>query len=115
MRLASAALVLAALFAAGCANDDIFDGSSTLTDKCKTDVTGVSSPTTGAITLAGQFYASESVIIRDGTTQIASGTPATDRTAFTFTSVPSGTHSWEILISCDAGQDDLGMTTFVVK
>jgi hypothetical protein len=115
MRLASIALVLVALLAAGC--EDLIDATngSGVTDQCKTDVTRITSPAVGAVTLAGQFYSSESVIIRDGTTQIASGTPASDRTAFTFTGVPSGTHSWHVIISCDKGQDDLGALQFVVQ
>jgi hypothetical protein len=113
MRHQVVAIALVAMLAGACANDD--SSGSTLTDQCKTDVSSITSPTAGVVTLNGSFYSTESVIIRDGGTQVVSGTPASDRSSFSFVDVPSGTHSWHIIISCDQGQDDLGGFNFVVK
>jgi hypothetical protein len=112
MRHQVMAIALVAVLGGACANDNF--GGSSVTDQCKTDVTSITSPAAGVATLKGNFYASESVIIRDGNTQIASGTPASDRTSFSLSGLPSGTHSWSIIISCNQGQDNLGLSTFVV-
>jgi hypothetical protein len=84
--------------------------------KCMSTVTGVSSPATGALTLRGNFYSNESIIVRDEqtNTQVASGTPASDRTSFTFTGITSGFHTFEIIASCDAGQVDIGGETVTI-
>ena len=89
------------------------------TDKCETDVTGATSPVTGALTLTGNFYANESVLLQyldaNGKTQQASGTPATDRTSFTLTGLPSGEKTYTIIISCSEGQENNGSHSYTVK
>ena len=63
----------------------------------------------------GEFFDNETVIIQetDGTV-ISQGTPDTNRNAFTLGDVPSGHHHYEIVISCDAGRDNLGGFDFDV-
>lgn len=58
----------------------------------------------------------ETVIIQetDGTV-IAQGTPDTNRNAFTLAGVPSGDHHYEIVISCDAGPENLGGFDFNIQ
>ncbi|MEP6781713.1 MAG: hypothetical protein ABJC26_17570 [Gemmatimonadaceae bacterium] len=87
-------------------------------DICQTTVTGTSSPTTGALTLTGQFYANETVILQysDGNqTRSATGTPATDRSAFTLTGLPSGEKTYTLIISCAGGQENNGSHSYTVK
>lgn len=71
-------------------------------EDCLTTYEGYTSPGPGVVTFTGKFYDSESVLLRDAGTHtlIASGTPATDRSSFTFTGIPSGTHDYEVVISC---------------
>ena len=85
--------------------------------ECFSDVSGYASPATGVLTLQGHFYSTESILVRDGAThtQIVGGTPATDRTSFTFTGVPSGSHYYEIIASCNSGQNAVLTQTFVVQ
>ena len=40
--------------------------------------------------------------------------PDSDRNAFSFSGIPSGTHTYHIIISCSSGRDDLGSFTFDV-
>lgn len=64
----------------------------------------------------GDFFGDEAVIIQetDGTV-IAQGTPENNRDAFTLTGVPSGDHYYEIVISCDAGRENLGGFDFDIQ
>ena len=82
---------------------------------CSTSVDNVTSPGAGFAMLHGSFYDNESVIIQetDGTV-IAQGTPDSNRSTFTLGGVPSGTHRYEIVISCDAGRNDLGTYQFLI-
>jgi hypothetical protein len=82
---------------------------------CKTDVSSITSPAPGVITLKGNFYADESVIVHAGSVSVGTGTPATDRTSFSFVNVPSGTQSIDVIVSCDGGEDHIGATTVVVQ
>jgi hypothetical protein len=82
---------------------------------CKTQITGYSSPAPGVLTLKGQFFADESVILQTGATYpitpvqvFGTATPASDRTALSFTNMPSGIHSYNIIISCASGREDRG-------
>jgi hypothetical protein len=104
---------LAALLAAAIGGCD----GERLSARCKSTVTGASSPGAGALTLTGQFYANESIIVRDErtSTQVASGTPASDRTSFSFTGLTAGIHTFEIIASCDNGQQDIGGETVTIQ
>lgn len=79
-------------------------------------MTSITSPSAGFAMLHGNFYSDESVIIQetDGTV-IAQGTPDSDRSTFTLGGVPSGTHNYQIVISCDDGRDNLGSFSFTVQ
>ena len=79
-----------------------------------------SSPTVGALTFHGNFYQNETLkltyVDAGGQAHVVSGTPATDRTTFTLTGLPSGTRVYEISVSCDAnGSHELGNTTLTVQ
>ncbi|MEP6833076.1 MAG: hypothetical protein ABJB74_06760 [Gemmatimonas sp.] len=107
------ALVTVLIMAACTATDEFEDQ-----DICKTTVTAATSPVTGALTLSGMFYANETVILsysENGVTKQVQGTPATDRTAFTLTGLPSGDQSVTVIISCDAGRENNGSRTYTVK
>lgn len=109
---AIAATVLVTASLAGC-TDDLAQRAS----ECFSDVSGYSSPAAGVLTLQGHFYTTESILVRDATThaQVAGGTPATDRTSFSFVGLPSGSHSYEIIASCNSGQNTVLTQTFVVQ
>ena len=83
---------------------------------CKTGFTSYTSPVTGAVTFTGNFYANESVILmnQDGQMTYATGTPATDRTSFTLTGLPSGTQRYQFVVSCADGQVSI-TTTLTIK
>jgi hypothetical protein len=83
---------------------------------CFSEVTDYSSPGAGILMLKGHFYHTESILVRDADThaQVAGGTPDTDRSTFTFTGVPSGSHYYEVIASCDGGQSTLVTQTFDV-
>jgi hypothetical protein len=83
---------------------------------CKTDFTSYTSPAPGTVTFTGNFYSNESVILMDGdgTMTFATGTPATDRTSFTLTGLPSGTQRYKFRVSCAAGEADIA-TTLTIK
>jgi hypothetical protein len=104
-RAASMVLFLGVVVMAGCGEDNPTDNSGT----CQTSVDNITSPAAGAATLHGSFFSTESVIIQesDGTV-LGSGTPENNRDAFTLTGIPSGDHTYHIIISCDSGRDDLG-------
>lgn len=106
--------LLGAFFVVGCDSDsDNGDGPSA---DCRTSVDNVTSPGAGFAMLHGSFYSDESVIIQetDGTV-IAQGTPDSDRSTFTLGGVPSGTHRYEVIISCDAGRNDIGSYQFLIE
>lgn len=113
--------ILRAAALAGCTAVTIFACSSNNgeeQDICQTRVTSTSSPAPGALTLTGQFFADESVILQyaDGNqTRSATGTPATDRTSFTLTGLPSGEKTYTLIISCAAGQENNGSHSYTVK
>lgn len=112
VRTATMVMFLAIASALGCGSDNTEEPGA----NCNTDVdAGVTSPAPGNATLHGQFYSDETVIIQetDGTV-ISSGTPNSDRDAFTLSGVPSGTHTYEIVISCDGGRENLGSFTFTI-
>lgn len=108
--LATTALVTTSL--AGC-SEDLAQRAS----ECFSDVSGYTSPAAGVLTLQGHFYTTESILVRDAAThvQVAGGTPATDRTSFSFINVPSGTHSYEVIASCNSGQNTVFSQTFVIQ
>jgi hypothetical protein len=105
--------VLGAFLVIGCGSDSE-DGDGPSAD-CRTSVESISSPSAGFAMLHGSFYSDESVIIQetDGTV-IAQGTPDSDRSTFTLSGVPSGDNHYEIIISCDAGRNDLGTFQFQI-
>lgn len=107
------ALLLVGAAVGGCEDSLAEKASST----CFSDLTGTTSPTTGALTLQGHFFSNESILVRDASTNalVASGTPSTDRDVFTFTGLPSGSHSYTIIASCSAGQETLGTEVVTVK
>ncbi|MBA2685103.1 MAG: hypothetical protein H0U66_11495 [Gemmatimonadaceae bacterium] len=47
----------------------------------------------------------------DGTL-VSQGRPDSNRNAFTLDGIPSGTHTYEIVVSCADGQESLGNFTF---
>jgi hypothetical protein len=105
--------LLGAVAVLGCNNNDEADGPSA---NCSTTVDNVTSPSSGFAMLHGSFYSNETVIIQESDgTEIAHGTPDSDRSTFTLSGVPSGTHRYRIIVSCDAGQEDLGTYDFVVQ
>jgi hypothetical protein len=105
--------VLGSVVALGCNNDEEADGPSV---NCSTSVESISSPGPGFAMLHGNFYSNETVIIQESDgTQIAHGTPDSDRSTFTLDGIPSGTHNYHIVVSCDAGQEDLGSFSFDVQ
>ena len=109
-----AAVLAAVVLISACGGDD----DSESQDICKTTITAGTSPITGALTLSGMFYSDETVILSyldNGVTKQVSGTPATDRTSFTLTGLPSGDQSLSIIISCDAGRENNGSRLFTVK
>jgi hypothetical protein len=89
------------------------------TVSCLSQIDSAASPVAGALTFYGHFYANESLLLQ--TTQnsqsvtVASGTPATDRTSFTLTGLPSGTTNFFIVFSCRGGQDNRGFHSYFVK
>jgi hypothetical protein len=112
-RRATLALLTLLAFAVSCGRDSEDPNGNA---QCDSEVDSGTSPAPGALTLHGSFFSNESVIIQetDGTS-IALGTPDSDRNAFTLTGVPSGHHVYEVVISCDAGRDNLGSFTFDVQ
>jgi hypothetical protein len=100
----------AAVAITACHSDD--NGQNAM---CKTDVSSITSPATGVITLVGSFYSDESVIVHAGSVSVGSATPATDRDLFSFTGVPSGIQSIDVIVSCKGGQDHIGATSVVVR
>lgn len=101
----------ALLLVSACGNDEE-------ADICATDITGGSSPAPGTLTLSGDFHSNETVILSfldNGVTKQVSGTPASDRSSFTLTGLPSGDVSVSITISCDAGRENNGTRTFTVR
>jgi hypothetical protein len=83
--------------------------------ECKTFITGHSSPAPGVLTLTGDFFSDETVLLRytsGGHNQQLTLTPATDRTQVTFTGLPSGSIEIDVLASCDEGQQDLGTKAY---
>lgn len=108
-----ASVALAMLLAFSVAGCD----ERTSTATCLSTYDSYTSPTTGVLTLQGHFLSNESILVRDAATNnlVASGTPATDRTSFSFTNIPSGTHGYDIVASCDAGQETIHTGVFDIK
>jgi hypothetical protein len=105
--------LMGAVLVLGCnGNDEAEDPSG----NCSTTVDSITSPGAGFAMLHGSFYSDETVIIQetDGTV-ISQGTPDSNRSTFTLSGVPSGTHRYQIVVSCDSGRDNLGSFDFVVQ
>ncbi|MEO8480047.1 MAG: hypothetical protein ABI542_10500 [Gemmatimonadota bacterium] len=71
----------------------------------------------GTLTLEGSFLASESVLLKyteNGMNKQKSLTPATDRNQVTFVGLPSGALEYDLVISCQAGQEDLGSQVYEI-
>ena len=84
--------------------------------QCLSWIKDYSSPAPGYLTLTGGFYSNESILIRDsGGNLLASGTPATDRSSFTFSGLPSGARQLTIIASCDAGQRQIDQGAYTIK
>ena len=84
---------------------------------CNTTVTSAASPAPGVLTLTGTFSPDESVLLTytaGGEPKTLVGTPATARTQFTFTGLPSGSVVYDLTISCASGQDERGNRTYFV-
>ena len=85
---------------------------------CQTAIDpGYTSPATGVLTLQGRFLQAETVILgyTDATGAHALPlTPSTDRSAITWTGLPSGTRAYTIRISCESGELDFD-ETYTVK
>jgi hypothetical protein len=73
---------------------------------CETSINDTAtSPAPGALTLQGHFYENETVILGfsdpvTGNPTTVFGTPASNRTSFTLTGLPSGTRTYLISLSC---------------
>jgi hypothetical protein len=73
---------------------------------CETSIDDTAtSPAPGALTLQGHFYEDETVILGysdpvTGNPRTVFGTPASNRTSFTLTGLPSGTRTYLITLSC---------------
>lgn len=93
--------------------DNTSDGPA----KCRSTLSLFTSPAPGTVTLKGQFYADESILIYDFATNsiVAQGTPATDRTSFTLTGLPSGQRDYLIKASCANGQETIDEGVFTVS
>lgn len=110
------ACVAGALFA--CKNPTAAEAAT-----CRSSLSRFTSPAPGVVTLTGQFYKTESILIyqfddntsSSASTLVASGTPATDRTTFTFTGLQSGVHYLLIKASCNNGQENLDEGDFTVS
>lgn len=109
VRTATMLLFLGLATVLGCGSDSSDPGGG----NCATQVDSISYPSSGFAQLHGSFYSTESVLIKetDGTL-ISQGTPDSDRNAFTLSNIPTGTHTYEIFVSCDSGQESLGDFTF---
>lgn len=85
-------------------------------DDCQSSYVGYTSPAAGTLTLDGEFYPNESILIRDASTDqlVASGTPASSRSQFTLTGVPSGTHEYKVDVSCQAGNSTIATENFTI-
>jgi hypothetical protein len=86
--------------------------------RCLSTVTSGTSPAAGVLTLTGEFYPDESVILGydiNGQHHTAVGTPGTQRTTLTLIGLPSGGRIYTVLVSCNSGQDDDGSQFFTVQ
>ena len=83
---------------------------------CRSSLSMFTSPAPGTATLTGKFYWDETILIYDTATNslVAQGTPATDRTSFTLTGLPSGRRDYVIRASSDGGQETLDEGEFTV-
>jgi len=100
------------------------DDNPTQSGGCSSNVDFVgnppSSPAAGALTLHGNFYPEESVLLgytdpATGQTRTAVGTPPDQRTVMTLTGLPSGTRTYLISLSCSDGTHIVGQYSFTVK
>ncbi len=112
VRTATIGMFLALAMTLGCGSDNTEDPTA----NCQTDVTSITYPTSGFATLHGSFFSDETVIIQetDGTV-VSQGTPDSNRNAFTLGGIPSGTHTYEIVVSCADGRLNLGSFTFTAS
>ena len=103
--VAMAAATIAIASACKDPNADAMGSTAT----CFTTIDSASSPVKGALTFYGHFYPDESLLLQQtqngSSVTIAQGTPATERTTFTLTGLPSGTNSFLRVVSCKNGQD----------
>lgn len=108
------ALAVVATLIASCGSDESDPECLTSVDQ-----NSYSSPLPGALTLNGHFFANESVVltkvVNGAQSAFGQGTPATDRTSFTLTGLPSGTHQLFIRISCGDGESIFGPFPFTVS
>jgi hypothetical protein len=110
VRLGAVVVLVSAI---SCSTDE--EDTALTSSNCETHYTNYSSPAAGVLTLTGNFFASETVLIQTHAAAgsrmtVANGTPATDRTSFTFTNMPSGTHEYFLVVSCEAGIDSYDVT-----
>lgn len=79
----------------------------------------VQSPSTGVLTFDGSFFSNESVLLgytdNDGAHHQSVLTPPSNSGALTFTGLPSGTRTFTVTVSCDAGQEQYNNGNFTVK
>lgn len=113
-RIVAVMLTLATMVAACSSSNN--DGEQPIT--CGTRTTGYSSPSPGVLTLTGNFFQDETVILKytsGGQNQQMTLTPPTDRSQLTFIGLPSGVLEYDVVISCGGGQEDLGRTVYHVQ
>jgi len=115
--IAAAALITVA---GGCsASRDSSNECNTTLDYESEGGASVQSPATGVLTFSGEFYSNESVILGytddTGAHHAIPITPSSNRTSLSFAGLPSGTRTFTVTISCDAGQDVRNNGNFTVK
>jgi hypothetical protein len=89
---------------------------------CQTSIDDTAtSPAPGALTLQGHFYEDETVILGfsdpvTGNPRTVFGTPASNRSSFTLTGLPSGTRTYLISLSCgENGSHIYASNTYTVQ
>lgn len=73
------------------------------------------SPAPGTLTLQGEFFPDETVLLQytvGGQNKQMALTTAVERTQLTFTGLPSGSLEYRVVISCSSGQENLGSSVY---
>ena len=112
LRLVLAGMLALAATTAACGSGDPESQGS-----CQTFTNAHSTPATGTLTLGGQFFPDETVLLQytvGGQYKQMALKPAAEATEITFTGLPSGSLEYDLVISCSSGQENLGTRTYEV-